>query len=140
MKRKLITKKDLHGITWTDDIEDLLEDINRKGDINGWYFSSWWFDIRHHEDTNNAMDAIIWQLLVNNIERFGFRFNDGREAQLDLHAAATFIGDTLNGVWWQTIVRWLRGMGLKKTYGVTVNDIYGLNTLYMVLKKETTEY
>lgn len=42
---KAITKKDLKGIKFNDEINWLLEDINRKGDINGRYFSAWWFDM-----------------------------------------------------------------------------------------------
>lgn len=135
-KRKLITKRDLRGIRWTLDVEDLFNDINRKGDINGWHFSSWWFDPWNFrtEGTEKAMDAIIWQLLVNNIDRLGFTFNEGTEAQLRLREAATFIGDKLNGVWWETIVRWFRSMAYSG-YDITVNDRYGLDTLYLKLKK-----
>lgn len=133
-KRKLITKSDLKGITYTQDIEDLLWVINRKGNIDGWYFSSWWFDMRHSKETDAAMDAIIWQLLVNNVDSFGFRFNEGTEAQLDLREAATYIGDKLNRVWWGTIVKWLRSM-YYSGYGVEVNDRWGLNTVYLKLNK-----
>ena len=133
-KRKLITRSDLKGIRWTQDIEWLLEEINRKGDINGWSFSSWWFDIRHFKEDDMSMDAIIWQLLMNNVDRLGFTFNEGAEAQLRLREAATFIGDKLNGVWWETIVKWFRSMAYSG-YDITVNDRYGLDTLFLKLKK-----
>lgn len=133
-RKKLITKAELKGIRWTHDIEWLLEEINRKGDISGYHFSSWWFDFRHSKEDNSAMDAIIWQLIVNNVEKFGFRFNDKTEAQLRLKETATFIGNKLNGVWWETIVKWLRSMSYDG-YGVTVNDQCGLDTLYIKLTK-----
>lgn len=136
MKRKLITKADIRGITMTQDIEWLLEEINRKGDIFGWHFSSWWFDIRHDKQTNSAMQAIIWQLIVNNIDRFGTCFNGGAEAQLRLKETATFIGDKLNGVWHKTIVKWLRGMKYDG-YDIDVNDRYGLDTLYIKINQKT---
>ena len=131
-KRKLITRKDIQGIQYTPDIEWLLEDINRKGDIFGWYFSSWWFDIRHDRQTVEAMNAIIWQLLINNVERFGVRFNDGKEAQLRLNEAATYIGNKLNGVWSGIIIKWLRSMKYDG-YGIDVNDQCGLDALYLKL-------
>ena len=134
-KRKLITRADIRGIRYTTDIEWLLEEINRKGDIFGWHFSSWWFDIRHDKDTSSAMDAIIWRLLVNNVDRFGIRFNNGTEAQLRLRDAATFIGDKLNGVWWETIVRWIRSMAYNG-YPLDVCDRYGLDSLYLKLEKK----
>ena len=133
-KRKLITRADIRGIRYTTDIEWLLEEINRKGGIFGWHFSSWWFDIRHDKDTSSAMDAIIWRLLVNNVDRFGIRFNNGTEAQLRLRDAATFIGNKLNGVWWETIVRWIRSMAYNG-YPLDVCDRCGLDSLYLKLKK-----
>ena len=133
MKHKLITKKDIRGIKYTPDIENLLLTINRKGTIFGWYFSSWWFDMRHSKEEETAMSAIIWQLVLNNVERFGFWFNDKTEAQLDLHKTATFIGDKLNGVWSETIVRWFRGMKYQG-WDMDVNDQCGLNTLYVKVK------
>lgn len=136
MKRKLITKADIRGITMTQDIEWLLEEINRKGDIFGWHFSSWWFDIRHDKQTDSAMQAIIWQLIVNNVDRFGTCFNGGAEAQLRLKETATFIGDKLNGVWHKTIVKWLRGMKYDG-YDIDVNDRYGLDTLYIKINQKT---
>ena len=136
MKRKLITKADIRGITMTQDIEWLLEEINRKGDIFGWHFSSWWFDIRHDKQTDSAMQAIIWQLIVNNVDRFGTCFNGGAEAQLRLKETATFIGDKLNGVWHKTIVKWLRGMKYDG-YDIDVNDRYGLDTLFSKINQKT---
>lgn len=136
MKRKLITKADIRGITMTQDIEWLLEEINRKGDIFGWHFSSWWFDIRHDKQTDSAMQAIIWQLIVNNVDRFGTCFNGGAEAQLRLKETATFIGDKLNGVWHKTIVKWLRGMKYDG-YDIDVNDRYGLDTLFIKINQKT---
>ncbi len=133
VKRKLITREDIRGINYTDDIEFLLDDINRKGDISGWYFSSWWFDIRHSKETSAAMDAIIWQLLVNNADRFGIRFNDGSQAQLRLKETASFIGEKLNGVWSGIIIKWLRSMKYDG-YGIDVCDACGLDSLYLTLK------
>lgn len=133
-KRKLITRSDLRGIAYTPDVEWLLGEINRKGTINGWHFSSWWFDIRHTREDQAAMDAIIWQLLVNNIGTLGFTFNGGTEAQLRLRDTATFIGDKLNGVWWETIVKWFRSMAYTG-YRIDVNDRFGLDCLYIVLKR-----
>lgn len=133
--RKLITDADVRGIKRTEDVLSLLSDINRKGDINGWAFSSWWFDYRHSKGEEKAMSAVIWQLLVNNIERLGFRFNSGAEAQLRLREAATFVGGKLNGVWWETIVKWLRGMAYSG-YGITVNDRYGLDCIFLKIKNQ----
>ena len=132
-KRKLITKQDIRGIHYTYDIEYLLGDINRPGNIFGWYFSSWWFDIRHDKETNNAMNAIIWQLVVNNIERFGVFFNDGKEAQLRLQETASFIGEKFNGVWSGTIIKWFRSMKYEG-YGIDVCDACGLDSLYLKLQ------
>ena len=136
-KRKLITKADIKGITYTPEIEWILEEINRKGDIFGWHFSSWWFDIRHDKETASAMDAIIWQLLVNNVGSLGFTFNEGTEAQLRLKETATFIGNKLNGVWWETIVKWLRSMQYSG-YDVDVCDRCGLDSLYIKFQKITS--
>ena len=133
--KKLITKKDVRGMEMTPDVLDLLADINRKGDIRGWYFSSWWFDIRHDGRTAAAMYAIIWQLLINNVDRFGFTFNDGAEAQLRLRDVASFIGDKLNDVWWETIVKCFRSMKYSG-YDIDVNDRYGLDTLYIKIKRQ----
>lgn len=133
-KRKAITRKELDGIEFNFDIIMLLNDINRKGDINGRYFSSWWFEI-HWPDNNQykAMAAIIWQLLINNVDSFGFTFNEGMEAQLDLKEAAEFIGEKLN-TWWETIVKEFRSMEYLG-YGIDVCDTYGLNTLYLKFNK-----
>lgn len=134
MPRKPITKKDLKGLKFDDEINWLLDDINRKGDINGRYFSAWWFDrYRPDKAENKAMAAIIWQLLVNNLDTFGFTFNEGAEAQLDLQQAAEFIGEKLN-TWSGIIVKEFRSMAYLG-YGIDVCDACGLNSLYLKLNK-----
>lgn len=130
--KKYITKKELKGIQFNPDITYLLEDINRKGDIFGRYFSSWWFDFHHSKEEEAAMDSIIWALVVNNVSKFGYYFNDGQEAQLDLRAIAEFIGEKLNNVWYQTIIKWFRGMAYSG-YKIDVCDACGLNSLYIKL-------
>lgn len=133
-KRKAITKKELEGIDFNDDIDMLLNEINRKGDIGGRYFSTWWFDrYRPDKAENKAMAAIIWQLLVNNLDSFGFTFNEGTEAQLDLQQTAEFIGGKLN-TWWGVIVKEFRSMEYLG-YGIDVCDACGLNALYLKLNK-----
>ena len=130
---KAITKKDIKGIKFNDEINWLLEDINRKGDINGRYFSAWWFDMYRPDKAEcKAMGAIIWQLLVNNIDSLGVTFNDGTEAQLDLKKAAEFIGEKLN-TWWGIIVKQFRSM-YYDGYKIDVCDSCGLNALYLKLK------
>ena len=39
--KKAITKKDLKGLKFDDEISWLFDKINEKGNINGRYFSSW---------------------------------------------------------------------------------------------------
>lgn len=129
---KYITKKELKGIKLTDEINWLLDDINAKGDINGRYFSAWWFDMAaiHSKETNAAMDEIIWGLILNYAKANAVWYNDGTEAQLDLREVSNYVGDKLN-VWQGTIIRWLRGMRPR----LDVCDNFGLNALYIKIGK-----
>ena len=127
--KKAITKQDVRGIEFDFDVEYLLGEINAKGDINGRNFGEWWFKYNRDAADARAMSKIVWQLTVNNIEKFGFRFNEGTEAQLNLEQVARFVGDKLN-VWWETVVRWYRGMTYSG-YNIDVCDRWGLNELYV---------
>lgn len=132
--KKAITKKDLKGLKFNGEISWLFDMINKKGNINGRYFSSWWFDIyyRSKEETK-AMNDIIWTLAVNYAKANGVWFNEGTECQLNLKEVCTYIGDKLN-VWSGTIVKWCRGMKYSG-YKIDVCDNFGLNSLYIKINK-----
>lgn len=129
---KYITKKEIKGAKINDYVNDLLNDINAKGDINGRYFSSWWFDIHHNIENNNAMNEIIWGLVLNYAKTNASWFNNKTEAQLRLNEVTEYIANKLN-TWSGIIIRWLKGMQYCK-YGVDVCDKCGLNTLFIKIK------
>lgn len=130
---KYITKKDIKGAKITDAVNWLLMDINAKGDINGRYFSSWWFDYRHSEDDINAMNEIMWGLTLNYAKTNGCWFNNGTETELRLNEVAQYIADKLN-TWTGAVISWLKGMKYNH-YGIDVCDNFGLNSIYVKIYK-----
>jgi hypothetical protein len=133
--KKAITKKDLKGLKFDDEItlSRLFDEINEKGDINGRYFSEWWFHMRHSKDETRAMNDIIWTLILNYAKATGIWFNEGTECELNLREVCTHIADKLN-VWSGTIVRWCKGMRYSG-YNIDVCDNFGLNSLYIKVDK-----
>ena len=132
--KKFVRKSDLKGVKMNSFVASLLDDINAKGDINGRYFSSWWFDLHHDADDVSAMYEILWGLVRNYAKMNGVWYNDGTETQLKLSDVAEYIADKLN-TWSGYIICWLRGMQYAR-YGVEVCDKCGLNTLYVSVRKK----
>lgn len=130
---KYITKKEIKGASIDEYVNWLLEDINAKGDINGRYFSSWWFDFRHSADDVKAMNEIIWGLTLNYAKANGVWFNSGTETELILSEVAQYIANKLN-TWSGVIINWMNGMKYSH-YGIDVCDNFGLNSLYVKVKK-----
>lgn len=134
--KKAITKKDLKGLKFDGDItlSRLFDEINEKGDINGRYFSDWWFNMYYHSKAEiKAMNDIIWTLILNYAKATGIWFNEGTECELNLKEVCTYIGDKLN-VWGGTIVKWCKGMKYSG-YNIDVCDNFGLNSLYIKVDK-----
>lgn len=125
---KFLTKKDLKGIKFTQDIEWLLDDINRKGEINGRYFSCWWFDHFYQGADRVAMNEIIYTLIANWIKANGSVFNCGADGACRLSQAAAYVADKLN-VFESTIVKVLRTMYYCGYQNVIVEDHWGLDSL-----------
>ena len=127
---KYITKKEIKGAEITIFVEWLLQDINAKGDINGRYFSSWWFDTAHSAEDTHAMNEIMWGLAVNYAKENGVAwFNNGTEVMMRLDEVAQYIAKKLN-TWSGAVIRWMKGMKYYH-YGVDVCDNFGLNSLYL---------
>lgn len=125
---KFITKKDLKGITFNQDIEWLLSEINQKGDINGRYFSAWWFDIRHSQEDTKAMSEIIYTLTINWMKEHHSLYNQGVNGSCRLREVAAYVGDKLN-VWNGTVIAWYRSMYHMGYQNVIVDDHCGLDSL-----------
>lgn len=127
--KKYITKKEIKGAKINDYVSGLLDDINAPGDINGRYFSCWWFDWRHEKEYIDAMNEIIWGLSLNYAKANGVWFNNGTETELRLSELAEYIAEKLN-VFSCTVICWLKGMKYAH-YGIDVCDACGLNSIYI---------
>jgi hypothetical protein len=130
---KAITKKELKGLKFDDGVTRLFDEINKKGDINGRYFSDWWFDMCHSKAERKAMNDIVWTLALNYARVAGSWFNGGTECELDLREVCTYIGNKLN-VWSGTIVSWCKGMKYSG-YKIDVCNNFGLNSLNIKVDK-----
>ena len=128
--KKVIKISDLKGLKITDDIRDLLEVINRKGDICGRYFSSWWFDMYYHPKGEVlAMDSIIFTLVTNYAKANGVWYNNNTECWLKVSEVAGFIAPILN-VWSGTVIKWMRGM-YYRGYKLDINTACGLDSIHI---------
>lgn len=130
---KAITKKDLKGLKFDDEVTRLFDEINEKGGIGGRYFSDWWFDMCHSKAERRAMSDIVWTLVLNYAKATGIWFNDGTECELNLKEVCTYIGNKLN-IWSGTVVSWCKGMKYSG-YNIDVCDNFGLNSLYIKVDK-----
>lgn len=126
---KYITKKEIKGAEITIFVEWLLQDINAKGDINGRYFSTWWFDYTHSQEDVHAMNEIIYNLALNYAKANGVWFNNETEVMMRLDEVAGYVANKLN-TWSGAVVKWMKGMKYSH-YKIDVCDNFGLNSIYL---------
>lgn len=135
---KYITKAELKGYDFNEpEHRYLFEIVNEKDEngYNGRYFSSWYFDMKRCDmDFANAMQDMIWCLIISYFKGHAYCFKNGHMSQLRLSDVAKYIGEKLN-VWSGEIIRWMKGMSFCRKFDLDVCDHWGLDTITIFINK-----